>query len=143
MKKTPMTVKPGHEILSLIFADSAPLNPYAYVGTSCLGPMGKGGRYRDDILDFIAKMPAANNFDGEKLARELKQMIQQGLIREYKFGREYSEVVYITVLDFQHVTRLTPQELSLRVERVKTIMKNILGADEVSSNGSVVRAWWD
>jgi len=109
------------------------------------------------IIPFIQKL-AYNAFNGAKVASFLVQMAKQGKIMSFRFGREYSPVLYLTVSPYAKGLCDPPDKniLEIRIQKIIGALKK-LKADEVEREGAVeyhddtglvqeggiVRAWWD
>jgi hypothetical protein len=111
---------------------------YAYVGESVPWTL-KGAKF--PVLEFIKKLPGANFFNGKKVAACLMRLIREGKIASFRFGREYSECLYVTVSLADHGT-CNPEVLPGRAKQIMNALKRVK-ADELHLNGTEIRAWWD
>jgi hypothetical protein len=125
------------QVLEAIFDDSWNAQDYAYVGESVPWTL-KGAKF--PVLEFIKNLPGANFFNGKKVAACLMRLIKEGKIASFRFGREYSECLYVTVLPEQD-----EKGRFLVLDRANQIMKALkrVKADELHLNGTEIRALWD
>lgn len=101
------------------------------------------------LLKFMEALQY-NEYDGKKVVKALKKLINPREIRSIRFGREASPVFYIQVshanLDekTRHLNegRLSPDDLQKRKARIEKMFKDI-NADELNYDGDTLRVWFD
>lgn len=129
-----------HDLLKLIFGDSGNALLMASV-TSCSPASG------DPIIKFMreeknGKPLRYNDFNGGRVANFLDGLIDNGDAVGFRFGREYSPVLYLTVSQWVLQSKRTPEQMKVAIARIMEGFK-ALKADEVSCDGNTIRAWWD
>jgi hypothetical protein len=66
-----------------------------YVSTEVDALRGLNDKAKDALL-FVRGLEY-NKFDGKKLATCIEHLVLQNLVSKFRFGREYSPVLYVTV----------------------------------------------
>ena len=106
-------------------------------------PCGNEDEQIKTVLDFIA-VRSYNDFPGKKVVAFLKSAIKRKELAEFRFGREYSPVVYFEPSHWNKPKdkKCTKKEYKAVCEQFMEKVKLALKPDELHLNGEI-RAWWD
>lgn len=132
-------------LVDVIFSDPMP-TPMATVESQTIIDIDR--HYFQPILEGMERISSYNAFRGKKVAdflrKHLMSLNKDGAIIRFRFGREYSPVLYINVARSIDGGHLTPEERETLALALIEEAKQTIHPDEadIQSEG-VIRLWWD
>lgn len=127
-------------------------NPELYRATVEVQTIIDGdGREFHPVIGEIARISSYNNFGGRRVAKFLRDNIfanGHGAITSFRFGREYSPVLYLTVAravkEGEDYRKLSAKERRDVTRKLLARAKAEIDPDEADIIGpGMIRLWWD